>query len=40
LQHAPALLTRAEIMALLLDAHGLERLAALDRALPALKNVK
>ena len=40
LQQAIALLTRAEMMALLLDAHGLDRLAALDRALPALKNVK
>jgi membrane glycosyltransferase len=40
LQQASVLLTRAEMMALLLDAHGLDRLAALDRALPALKNVK
>ena len=40
LQQATALLTRAEMMALLLDARGLDRLAALDRALPALKNVK
>jgi membrane glycosyltransferase len=40
LQQAIALLTRAEMMALLLDRHGLDRLAALDRAPPALKNVK
>ncbi|TMI98918.1 MAG: glucans biosynthesis glucosyltransferase MdoH [Alphaproteobacteria bacterium] len=40
LQQAIQLLTRAEMMALLMDAHGLDRLAALDRAVPALKNVK
>jgi membrane glycosyltransferase len=40
LQQATALLARAEMMALLLDAHGLDRLAALDRAPPTLKNVK
>jgi len=40
LQQATALLARAEMMALLLDAHGLDRLAALDRAPPMLKNVK
>jgi membrane glycosyltransferase len=40
LQEAAALLTRAEMMALLLDTHGLDRLAALDRVTPALKNVK
>ena len=40
LQQAAALLTRAEMMALLLDPRGLDRLAALDRAPPVLKNVK
>ena len=40
LQQAIALLTRAEMMALLLDRHGLDRLVTLDRAPPALKNVK
>jgi membrane glycosyltransferase len=40
LQQTIALLTRAEMMALLLDRHGLDRLAALDRPPPALKNVK
>ena len=40
LQQAVALLTRAEMMALLLETRGLERLAVLDRAPPVLKNVK
>ena len=35
-----ATLTRAELMALLSDARGLDRLAALDRAPPSLKNMK
>jgi membrane glycosyltransferase len=39
-QDAASALTRAEIMALLSDARGLERLAALERAQPNLKNVK
>ena len=40
LQQPIALLTRPEMMALLLDARGLDRLAALDRPAPVLKNVK
>jgi membrane glycosyltransferase len=40
LQQASAVLTRAEIMALLSDADGLQRLAALDRGHPALKSMK
>jgi len=40
LEEAALLLTRAETMAMLSDARGLDRLAALDRAQPALKNVK
>jgi membrane glycosyltransferase len=40
LQQAEAALTRAELMALLLDARGLDRLAALDRGQPALKSMK
>jgi len=39
LAEASAALTRTETMALLTDARGLDRLAALDRAQPALKNV-
>jgi membrane glycosyltransferase len=39
-QQAATILTRAELMALLLDARGLDRLAALDRAPPSLKNMK
>jgi membrane glycosyltransferase len=39
LAEASAALTRTETMALLTDARGLERLAALDRAQPVLKNV-
>ena len=37
---AAAVLTRAETMAMLSDARGIDRLAALERAQPALKNVK
>ena len=42
LQQAAAMLTRAELMALLLDAGGLDRLAALERAPapPSLKSMK
>ncbi|MFL5178699.1 MAG: glucans biosynthesis glucosyltransferase MdoH [Microvirga sp.] len=40
LQQATAVLTRAEIMALLSDGNGLQRLAALDRGQPALKSMK
>jgi membrane glycosyltransferase len=40
LREAAAVLTRAETMAILSDPRGLERLAALDRAQPSLKNVK
>jgi membrane glycosyltransferase len=40
LAQASAMLTRAEMMALLSDAHGLERLATLERGIPELKNVK
>jgi membrane glycosyltransferase len=40
LKEASALLTRAEMMALLVDARGLDKLAALDRAPPVLKNVR
>jgi membrane glycosyltransferase len=40
LQQASAVLTRAEIMALLSDASGLQRIAALDRGQPALKSMK
>ncbi len=37
---AAAVLTRAETIAILSDVRGIDRLAALDRAQPALKNVK
>ena len=40
LREASAVLTRAETMAILSDPRGLDRLAALDRAQPSLKNVK
>jgi len=40
LRDAAALLTRAETMALLADARGIDRLAALDRAPPSLKTLK
>jgi len=40
LPEAAAALTRAEMMAVLSDARGLDRLGALDRAQPGLKNVK
>jgi membrane glycosyltransferase len=40
LRDAAAVLTRAETMAILSDPRGLDRLAALDRAQPSLKNVK
>jgi len=40
LRDAAALLTRAETMALLFDARGIDRLAALDRAPPGLKTMK
>jgi membrane glycosyltransferase len=39
-QQVEAVLTRAELMALLLDARGLDRLAALERGQPALKSMK
>jgi membrane glycosyltransferase len=39
-QEAAAAMTRAETMALLLDAHALERVTALERTQPSLKNVK
>jgi len=40
LQQVKAALTRAELMALLSDARGLDRLAALERGQPALKSMK
>ena len=40
LAEAAAMLTRAEMMAVLSDPRGLDRLAALERAQPSLKNVK
>ena len=40
LQEAATSLTSAELMALLSDARGLDRLAALDRGQPALKSMK
>jgi membrane glycosyltransferase len=40
LQQVEAVLTRAELMALLADARGLDRLAALERGQPALKSMK
>jgi membrane glycosyltransferase len=39
-EEAAAMLPRAEIMALLSDARGLDRLAALERAQPNLKSVE
>jgi membrane glycosyltransferase len=39
-EEAAAMLPRAEIMAVLTDARGLDRLAALDRAQPNLKSVE
>jgi len=39
LSETGAVLTRAELMALLSDPRGLERLAALDRGQPALKSI-
>ena len=40
LREAATVLTGAETMAVLSDARGLDRLAALDCAQPSLKNVK
>lgn len=40
LQQATAVLTGGEMTAVLLDASGLDKLAALERAPPALKNVR
>jgi len=40
LQQVAAMLTRAELMALLSEATGLQRLAGLDRGQPALKSMK
>ena len=40
LHQVEAALTRAELMALLADARGLDRLAALERGQPALKSMK
>ena len=40
LAQAGAMLTRTEMMALLSDTRGLDRLAALERGAPGLKNVK
>ena len=40
LQQVEAVLTRAELMALLSDPRGLDQLAALDRGQPALKSMK
>jgi membrane glycosyltransferase len=40
LREAAAVLTRPETIAILSDARALDRLAALDRAQPSLKNVK
>jgi membrane glycosyltransferase len=39
-EEAAAMLSRAEIMAILSDARGLDRLAALERAQPTLKSVE